>query len=188
MSESLDKLRTRIRDVIFGRTKIHVINQEDIEDIYPVFIIGTFRSGTTLLRYLLDSHSHICSPPETKFLMGLADIRNNKTIWGALETMGLEEEYIKQKIRQLASSFYQPYKEVKMKRILVDKTPEYVRVLDFIDWLYDGKCKYIMIFRNGLDVANSMCEQVIEPIEQNEIISSEMLAVVKIIRLVPGKN
>ena len=168
MNESIDKIRTRLRDMLFGRTKIRVVNYSESNEVTPVFVIGTFRSGTTLLRFLLDSHSEICCPPETKFLADLSKIHSNQSTWQSLEAMGLEENYIKQSLRTLASSFYQPYMAVKGKQVLVDKTPEYVRILDFIDWLYDGKCKFILIFRNGLDVANSMYEQVIEPIENNK--------------------
>jgi len=168
----LDKLRTRVRDAVFGRTKIRVVSLDATDDVVPVFVIGTFRSGTTLLRYLLDTHSQVCCPPETKFMVNLAGLRDNKAIRKSLDNMGLEEQYIKQGLRKLSSSFYQPYMAVKGKQILVDKTPEYVRILDFIDWLYDGKCKYIFIFRNGLDVANSMYEQDIEPLLGNKTLDT----------------
>ncbi len=168
----LDLLRTRLRDAIFGRTKIKVVSLDKAEEVIPVFIVGTFRSGTTLFRYLLDTHSEICCPPETKFLVNLSGIRDNEATRKSLETMGLEDEYIKQKLLDLSSSFYQPYKAVKDKPVLVDKTPEYVRILEFIDWLYDGKCKYILIFRNGLDVANSMHEQAIEPIQDDNTLDN----------------
>src|SRR5579871_713126 len=36
----------------------------------PIFIIGVPRSGTTLLRVLLDSHSEIAALPETPWLLG----------------------------------------------------------------------------------------------------------------------
>ena len=36
----------------------------------PIFIVGVPRSGTTLLRVLLDSHSGILALPETPWLSG----------------------------------------------------------------------------------------------------------------------
>lgn len=168
----IDTLRTRIRDAIFGRTQIKVVSISQKEDIVPVFLVGTFRSGTTLFRFLVDSHSQICCPPETKFLAYLAAMRKIKGCRESLEAMGLEEGYQKQRIRALASSFYEPYMVSKNKPLIVDKTPEYVRELDFIDWLYDGKCKYLLIFRNGLDVAHSMNSQLIEPLEGNKSVES----------------
>ena len=38
----------------------------------------------------------------------------------------------------------------------IDKTPSYVDILDFIDLLFGKECRYIMLYRYGLDVANSM--------------------------------
>lgn len=38
---------------------------------FPVFIVGAQRSGTTLLRLLLNSHSQIAIPEEARFLMPL---------------------------------------------------------------------------------------------------------------------
>lgn len=167
-----DTFRTRLRDMIFGRTKIRVVNLDQREQVQPVFIIGTFRSGTTLLRFLLNSHSKICVPPETKFLADIASLRSNQSTKKAMESMGLEEDYVKQSIREFTSSLYRPYILSNNKDMIIDKTPEYVRILDFIDWLYDGKCKYILIFRNGLDVANSMNDVVIEPLEGNKSINT----------------
>jgi hypothetical protein len=33
----------------------------------PIFILGNPRSGTSLLRLMLHSHSEICIPPESHF-------------------------------------------------------------------------------------------------------------------------
>lgn len=42
-----------------------------MEPKFPVFIVGAQRSGTTLLRLLLNSHSQIAIPEEARFLMPL---------------------------------------------------------------------------------------------------------------------
>lgn len=44
---------------------------------WPVFILGCPRSGTTLLRLMLTSHSKICIPPESNFIMDLFPEWNN---------------------------------------------------------------------------------------------------------------
>lgn len=154
----LDKMRTRLRDIAFGRTKIKIIELSNVPTVQPIFLVGTFRSGTTLLRYILDSHSHICCPPETKFQNVLAGFRNVQNVQHAFAALGLEESYIRSNLQAFASRIYDPYMKVKGKPILVDKTPEYVRCIDFLDWLYEGKAKYIVLFRNGLDVAKSMSD------------------------------
>ena len=39
----------------------------------PIFILGNPRSGTSLLRLMLHSHSHISIPPESHFFLWLED-------------------------------------------------------------------------------------------------------------------
>jgi hypothetical protein len=38
------------------------------EEIKPIFVVGVHRSGTTLLRFMLSSHSKIYIPPESDFI------------------------------------------------------------------------------------------------------------------------
>ncbi|MCU7848065.1 MAG: sulfotransferase [Candidatus Thiodiazotropha sp. (ex Lucinoma kastoroae)] len=166
----IDVFRTRLRDVLFGRTNIKVIKQDSDIDTIPFFLIGSFRSGTTLFRYLLDSHSQICCPPETKFHVHLDQMYNSRSTMEAFTHMGFDEVFIRQQMRYFASGVYSTHLRAMGKQLLVDKTPEYVRILDFLDWLYEGKCRYLLIFRNGLDVAHSMNEMHIEPIEQDKSI------------------
>ena len=169
-----DSLITRFRDVVFGRPRIHVVTDSGNEksSIKPIFIIGTFRSGTTLLRFLLNSHSRVCCPPETKFLIHLAAMHKDESAMRALKHMGFEKTFLKMKIQEFVNSFYKIYMQANNKVVFIDKTPDYVRILDFIDWLYDGKCKYIVIFRNGLDVTQSMNSTIIEPLEPSKTIYS----------------
>lgn len=170
--KQIDTLRTRVRDMLFGRTKIKVINQSVNEEVLPVFLIGTFRSGTTLFRYLLDSHSRLCCPPETKFLVHLAAMREAASTAEAFEHLGFDESFVRHQMRSFANGIYGTHLGAMNKEVLIDKTPEYVRILPFLDWLYEGKCKYVLIFRNGLDVAHSMYSTHIEPIEDGKTIDS----------------
>ncbi|MCU7859968.1 MAG: sulfotransferase [Candidatus Thiodiazotropha sp. (ex Lucinoma kastoroae)] len=166
--KTIDVFRTRLRDVLFGRTSIKVVTQDRGMDVVPIFLIGTFRSGTTLFRYLLDSHSQICCPPETKFHVHLAAMYNTASAMDAFIDMGFEEGFIRHQLRKFSSTFYSAHLEAMSKKCLVDKTPEYVRILNYLDWLYEGKCRYLLIYRNGLDVTHSMNEVHIEPIEQDK--------------------
>jgi len=158
--------------MLFGRTKIKVISQNPDEDVLPVFLIGTFRSGTTLFRYLLDSHSNLCCPPETKFLVHLAEMHDSASTTAAFEDMGFDEPFVRQQMKHLVNGVYGSYLAAMDKEFLIDKTPEYVRTLAFLDWLYEGKCRYVLIFRNGLDVAHSMMSTHIRPLEDNKTIDT----------------
>lgn len=159
-----DKLITRFRDLLFGRPRIKVINRSPQDSLCskPIFIIGTFRSGTTLLRYIIDSHSNICCPAESKFLEPLSQLHDLKRCKRAFDFMGFDESYVKKEIKSLADNFFCTYMMAHNKTRWADKTPEYVRILDFIEWLYGPNCQYILIYRNGLDVANSMHETELE--------------------------
>ena len=54
----------------------------------PIFVIGCFRSGTSLLRRILDSHSRIACPPESKFIAPLAEVFRRRNSLKGLATMG----------------------------------------------------------------------------------------------------
>lgn len=62
----------------------------------PIFIIGTQRSGTTLLRLILNAHSTIAIPEEARFLAPLL----NKTYL----TNGIQEEALKALVSYLAAN------------------------------------------------------------------------------------
>ena len=170
MGNAIDKIRTRLRDLIFGRPRIKVIDDSAISDfeVNPIFIIGTFRSGTTLLRFILDSHSNICCPPESKFLEYLSALYTNESCIRAFKYMGYDEDFIRKKIRKFADDFFIGYMLAHDKKRWADKTPDYVRVLDFIEWIYGPNCKYVLIYRNGLDTANSINEFYIEKLDKEK--------------------
>ena len=53
------------------RHENHQEHRRSIMDTPPLFLIGAQRSGTTLLRLLLNAHSQIAIPEEGSFLMPL---------------------------------------------------------------------------------------------------------------------
>ena len=122
----------------------------------PGFIIGVYRSGTTLLRYVLDSHPHIAVPPESNFLLGLAETWRSEWYRKGLQGVGVDDEGLRQRMRDFAGGVFDDYARAKEKRRWFDKTPSYIDALDFIDDTFGQECRYIMLYRHGLDVANSM--------------------------------
>ena len=73
------RVLNKINTIIHGpsvrdRIVVKMVDASKRKSLKPGFLIGVYRSGTTLLRYILDSHSNIAVPPETNFLYPLADM------------------------------------------------------------------------------------------------------------------
>jgi len=118
----------------------------------PAFIVGSGRSGTTLLRLMLDAHPNISCGPETHFLEDMRHIVGEH--WDLLSRYGFEKAYWHKKIRTFFDAFKSDYMEERGKRRWVEKTPRYVKYLDFIDNVFE-ECLIIHIVRNGYDVVLS---------------------------------
>ena len=138
------------------RIVVKTVESDDRLQLPPCFLIGVYRSGTTLLRFVLDSHSNIAVPPETNFMYGLADLWRSEWARKGLAGAGVDEESLKSRLKVFAGGILDSYAMAKGKRRWIDKTPAYTDILDFLDYLYDKDCKYIMLYRHGLDVANSL--------------------------------
>jgi hypothetical protein len=118
----------------------------------PIFIIGCPRSGTTLLRLLLDSHRHISCGPETSFLTDLKPILGHH--WAHLKLYGFPKAYWRQKIARFFETFQTEYAQKRGKRRWAEKTPQYTPHLDFIMSLFPN-CQLVHIIRDGRDVVVS---------------------------------
>lgn len=94
-----DVFRTRIRDMLFGKPRIMVLRDSDMLSFPPFFIVGSFRSGTTLLRLLLNSHRNITCPPETKFLSPLMEFLQHTESVNALQSMGYCQDDVARRLR-----------------------------------------------------------------------------------------
>lgn len=94
----------------------------------PAFVLSSVRSGSTLLRVLLDSHSEIHSPPELHLRRLRVRVRTPQAT-RALAAIGLDRVHLRYLLwdrllhRELAASG---------KRILVNKTPSDVFIVDRI--------------------------------------------------------
>ena len=132
----------------------------------PIFIIGVHRSGTTLVRLILDSHSRIACPPESFFLLSVQHFLGNEKTTEGLRAMGFPREQVVERIREFTSQFFEEYVASRGKSRWADKTPAYINCLDLIDTLYGSSARYVLIFRHGLDSACSIAQ--IPDIEEAE--------------------
>lgn len=144
----------------------------------PFFIVGSGRSGSTLLRMMLAAHSRIAIPPETWFILPLLErfsvdqSLNAQELNEAIEIMTSHYRWSDMKItaeelrrktdrlskpclRDLIEVVYDAYLEASGKARWGDKTPPYIRILPQLAALFPG-AKFICLVRDGRDVARSL--------------------------------
>lgn len=124
----------------------------------PVFILSCERSGSTMLRYIMDTHSKIACPGHLYLGSLCEDL--NRTLFGTLaQTHGGRDEeskrqYALSETRSMVVNIMQRYTAAKGKQIWCEKTPmnlEYLPVLE----AHFPDAKYICLYRNCMDVVNS---------------------------------
>jgi len=134
------------------------------------FIVGVGRSGTTLLRLMLDAHPHLAIPSETHFLAGMFDhppegkeefisMLTTAHTWAdfRLEAGELSERIAAMGRFDLACAvrtFYRMYASRFAKPRWGDKSPPYVQYIKPIFCLLP-EARFIHMIRDGRDVALS---------------------------------
>lgn len=137
------------------------------------FIIGSDRSGTTLLRMMLDTHPQMAIPPETHFIPQAARACRSaeKPADRFVETLiahpgwpdfHLDEKLLRKRIKSIEPfdlsaalrAFYQLNSDRFGKSRWGDQTPAYARDVSLIEELIP-EAHFIHIIRDGRDVALS---------------------------------
>ncbi len=128
-----------------------------------IIILGHPRSGTTLLRRLLDAHPNIACPGETHILSACARFLHAETaadgidmgVLAGLEFAGFDEHEVLARLRELAFGFSRDYAKRQGKARWAEKTAVDAFHVDEIDRLCGDHAYFILIVRHGLDVAVS---------------------------------
>jgi len=118
----------------------------------PIFVIGSARSGTTMLRLMLDSHPGISSGEETHFLQQLEPVVGKQ--WRLLERYGFPREYWLDRLRHLYGDFQAEYAVRRGRVRWADKDPANTLILPFVEELFPD-AQYIHLLRDGHDVVAS---------------------------------
>ena len=144
------------------------------DDAPAPFIVGASRSGTTLLRLMLDAHPDLAIPPETHFFPKVAwtgdgtlqpaenflDCLTTNRYWG-------DHHFVEHQLRERVMSldpfdlgsalrcFYGLYAEQFGKRRFGDKTPYYLFHMTLIQASLP-EARFLHIVRDGRDVALSV--------------------------------
>jgi hypothetical protein len=124
----------------------------------PIFVVGSHRSGSTLLRLMLDSHEHIACPPESKFIAGLNEFIHYPQVLLALGSMGFNRSALYSRLGEFVNSIHMDYATRSGKRRWADKTPNYYRLVNFIDELFCRNVLFLVMVRHPLDTIASLRE------------------------------
>jgi LPS sulfotransferase NodH len=136
----------------------------------PLLILGVRRSGTTLLRVMLDRHSQLAVPDESYFVPQLAD-RHLRRVdpdefiddlrrLNTLAEWGVPLEQVRSRLSPgmpvgaAIGTIYAVYAEQQGKRRWGDKTPMYMQNLRLLERLFPDAL-FVHLIRDGRDAATS---------------------------------
>jgi protein-tyrosine sulfotransferase len=130
----------------------------------PVFVLTSSRSGSTLLRFILDSHPDLACPPETSIASACAGLAR---AWDLLEgvagagrpvtgPMELPPRAIRA-VRDAADQAFASYLDKRGKRRWCDKSLDSHMFADLMIQLYPD-AKFICLYRHCMDVIASGVE------------------------------
>ncbi len=143
------------------------------------FVVGLTRSGTTLLRMMLDAHRELTVPPETHFVPDLIKVAKDESagtdaLLAAMsqnrtwDDFGLGVEEMRERLGAVepgdaggaVRAFFDAYAERQGKSRWGDKTPAYMLSLTRIGRALP-EARFIHLIRDGRDVALSQTARAI---------------------------
>ena len=138
----------------------------------PIFVLGAARSGTTLLRFALDSHPRIAVPPEWNFTLPivrayghfveLAGFGRRGESGTPFRGVGIEHSLddVRARFRSSFEIWYREFADRNGKarwgastHILMDNAA------DVVDDLFDGEAAYVVLLRHPMDQLTSTIEK-----------------------------
>lgn len=131
-----------------------------------IIILGAPRSGTTLLRRLIDAHPKIACPGETNVFGACGRFLRSERIAGGvaigvldgLGYAGFSAGEVLARLREFAFSFHREYAQRQAKPRWASKTAFDAFYLEEIEQLCGEQVSFVCIQRHGLDVAYSIEE------------------------------
>lgn len=127
----------------------------------PVFILSCERSGSTLLRYIVDTHPQVCSPAHLH-LGQLCRSLYTTAFYSIGQAAEVADEAARERLaaaetRRVVDELMGRYARAKGKQVWCEKTTENLQYLRFLDEVFPD-ARFICLYRNCMDVAHSSIE------------------------------
>lgn len=125
----------------------------------PIFVGGAGRSGTTLMRVILDSHPQIACGPELKVIPRVCQMWEEfqTAFLPTLKEYSLKRRDINALFRQLVLGLLEKYQEQSGKARIAEKSPNNVFYFDHLHFLFPDS-PLLHIIRDGRDVVCSLLQ------------------------------
>jgi Sulfotransferase family len=169
------------------RRLLRLKSRKDAARDPAVFVVGMNRSGTTLLRMMLDAHPQLTIPPETHFVPDVikACREDGATPEDALAAMksarewgdfGFSDEEMLARLRALPKlrpgpavrTFYEAYMTQQGKQRWGEKTPTYVQKMKLIQRALP-EARFVHVIRDGRDVALSVLDRTVRDLTAGDV-------------------
>lgn len=148
------RARVKARALLLHRRKAPPSPSE--RDDIPIFLVGCHRSGTSLVRRIVNSHSRLACPAETLYLEHLAAAVGGRDVPAGLAAIGVTPDDLARDLEAIVRRRMEAWAARHGKRRWADKSPTVVHQLDGLDRLFAGRAQYVAIVRDGMDVAYSL--------------------------------
>jgi len=127
----------------------------------PVFILSCERSGSTLLRYIIDTHPQVCSPAHLH-LGQLCRSLYTTAYYSIGQTAEVADEAARERlvaveVRRIVDELMGRYARAKGTQVWCEKTTDNLQYLRFLGEVFPD-ARFICLYRNCMDVAHSSIE------------------------------
>jgi protein-tyrosine sulfotransferase len=129
----------------------------------PLFIVSCSRSGSTLLRYIIDTHPEICCPGELRLgnlctlLMNLVDSLSLGQVAVASSRKKERDPLVMSEVNAMVRGWLDAYAQARGKRYWCEKDPSNSRYLNLLSQVFPD-ARFICLYRNCMDVVHSLLE------------------------------